>query len=74
MTGQPAGWILIGAGIALLVAGALVLTGALGWFGRLPGDVRIERESTRIYFPIVSMLLLSVGLSVLLWVVRRLLR
>lgn len=65
------GPLLVGLGMALVLIGLLVWTGAFAWFGRLPGDVRIERESVRIYFPIVSMLVISVVLSLLLYVARR---
>lgn len=60
--------VLIVAGALLLVAGVLMLwfPGMLGWFGRLPGDIRIEGERSGFYFPIVSMLIISVVLS-LLW-------
>ncbi|WP_457652460.1 DUF2905 domain-containing protein [Rhodocaloribacter sp.] len=61
--------IVIGLGIALV--GLLVWTGAFSWFGRLPGDIRIERPTVRVYVPITSMLLLSVLLSALLYLVRR---
>jgi hypothetical protein len=61
-------------GLGLVVLGLLVWTGALGWFGRLPGDIRIERESVRVYIPLASMLILSVALSALLYLVRRLFR
>jgi di/tricarboxylate transporter len=57
------GNILIAAGVALALLGVVVKTGALDWFGRLPGDIRIVRESTRIYFPWVSMLVISLVLS-----------
>ncbi len=40
---------------------------SLPWLGRLPGDVRIEREHVRIYLPFTSCLLLSVVLSGVLW-------
>jgi hypothetical protein len=43
----------------------------LAWFGRLPGDIRIERETFRLYVPIVSMLLVSVVLSLILYLFRR---
>lgn len=59
------------AGIVIAAAGLLVWSGALTWFGRLPGDIRIERENTRLYFPIVSMLLLSIVLSLVAALVRR---
>jgi hypothetical protein len=65
------GPLLVGLGMAMVLIGLLVWTGAFAWFGRLPGDVRIERESVRIYFPIVSMLVISVVLSLLLYLARR---
>jgi len=58
-------------GIVLVVLGLFVATGALSWFGRLPGDIRIESGNTRVYIPITTMLLLSVGLSLLAAIFRR---
>jgi Protein of unknown function (DUF2905) len=49
----------------------LVLTGALSWFGRLPGDVRIRGEHTRVYIPIVSSIVISIALTVVLSLLRR---
>jgi uncharacterized protein HemY len=63
---------LIGAGIVLLLIGILAKAGLLGWVGQLPGDIRIERSSTRIYFPITSMIIISVVLTVLINLFRRL--
>lgn len=65
------GLIIAGAGIVLVIVGLLVFSGALGWFGRLPGDIRIERDNARFYFPITSMILVSVGLSLLAALFRR---
>ncbi|HXE56586.1 MAG TPA: DUF2905 domain-containing protein [Gemmatimonadales bacterium] len=62
---------LVLAGVVLLILGALVWTGGLSWFGRLPGDIRVERESVRFYFPIVSSLLISLVLTLVLLVLRR---
>lgn len=70
-TSSP-GPLLVALGVGLVVVGLLVWSGALGWFGRLPGDIRIERESVHIYIPLVSMLLVSVALSLLLYLIRRL--
>jgi hypothetical protein len=67
------GPVLVALGVALVVIGLLVWSGALSWFGRLPGDIRIERESVHIYVPLVSMLLVSAALSLLLYLIRRLL-
>jgi hypothetical protein len=49
----------------------LVWSGALSWFGRLPGDIRYESGSTRVYVPWVSMLLISVVLSLVAALARR---
>ncbi|MGZ4513572.1 MAG: DUF2905 domain-containing protein [Mycobacterium sp.] len=62
------------AGILIVLLGILVWTGGLSWFGRLPGDVRIERGNVRIYIPVVSMLLASVAVTLVLSVVRYLFR
>ena len=73
MTGQASpGPLLVGLGAVLVLLGLLVWSGALSWFGRLPGDIRIERDSMRVYVPFASMLVVSVVLSVVLYVVRRL--
>ena len=71
MTPGSAGPLLVILGVALVLVGLLVWSGAFAWFGRLPGDLRIERDSVRVYLPLASMLLVSVGLSVLLYLVRR---
>lgn len=58
----------------LLVALGLLLIYApwlLSWFGRLPGDIRIERDGFRLYLPLVSILLLSLVLSLLLSLLMR---
>jgi hypothetical protein len=66
------GRLIVGVGACLVILGLLVWSGALSWFGRLPGDIRIERETVRVYIPFVSMLLISAALSLLFYVVRRL--
>jgi hypothetical protein len=63
--------ILIVAGFVLLAVGLLwPLLGRLG-LGRLPGDIAIERGNFKFYFPIVTSLVLSVGLTLLFWLFRR---
>jgi len=66
------GFWLILIGILLIGIGALTWAGALNWVGRLPGDIRIEREGVRVYLPIASMILISLVLSLLLSILRRL--
>jgi hypothetical protein len=60
------------AGVVLVLVGLAVWSGALGWFGRLPGDIRVERDSMRIYIPLASMLLISVVLTLLMYLLNRL--
>ncbi len=71
MSRTELGRLLVASGAVLVLVGLLVWSGALAWFGRLPGDIRVERETVRIYIPLASMLVLSVALSLLLGLVRR---
>jgi uncharacterized membrane protein len=71
MTPNPTGPAIMLAGLAIIVIGLLVWWGGFGWFGRLPGDIRIERETVRIYIPLVSMLVISIVLSLLFNLLRR---
>ncbi|GAB3237603.1 DUF2905 domain-containing protein [Hymenobacter seoulensis] len=62
-------------GFVIVALGAFLWLGGgslLSWFGRLPGDIRIERPGFRFYAPLVSMLLVSLLISAILWLVRRL--
>ena len=71
MSSAGPGPLLVGLGAVVMLVGLLVWSGALDWFGRLPGDIRIEREGVRLYIPLVSMLLLSAAVSLLLYLLRR---
>lgn len=61
---SSAGTLLVAAGVLLVLVGLLVRAGGFAWFGRLPGDIRIERPAMRLYVPITSALILSLALSV----------
>lgn len=64
-------WIVALGVVAVLVGGAVYL-GWLSWFGRLPGDLRIERPGFSFYFPLTSMILASLVLSLILNLLRKL--
>jgi len=72
---QQLGKILILAGIFLMIAGAILLISGnkLGWMGHLPGDLRIERENFRFYFPVTTLIIISLILNLVFWVIRKLL-
>lgn len=55
----------------LVVLGVLANSGWLSWFGRLPGDIRIERDNVRFYFPIVTMVVISVALSLIVYFIGK---
>lgn len=65
------GKLLIIAGLVLVAIGIVWLVGERMGLGRLPGDIVIERENMRFYFPLMSSLIVSVVLSLALWLFMR---
>jgi Protein of unknown function (DUF2905) len=70
------GKILLGLGLVMVVLGCLLLlasqfTGKVPWFGRLPGDISIERGNWRFYFPLGTSIVVSLVLTLLLWLFSR---
>ena len=58
-------------GLVFVLGAALTLAGKLPWFGRLPGDIVVERGPVTFYFPIVTCVIVSVALSLVFWLFRR---
>lgn len=60
-------WLIL-AGMVMVAVGLVLhfAPGLLNWFGKLPGDIRIETANGRFYFPVTSMVLVSLVLTVLL--------
>jgi hypothetical protein len=69
---RSVGLLVVVGGVFIIVVGLLIYSGGLSWFGRLPGDIRYESGGVRVYIPIVSMLLVSIALTVLFNLLRRL--
>jgi hypothetical protein len=66
------GKILIAFGLLIALAGVVVLlVGRVPWIGRLPGDIHIERGNFTFYFPLATSLLLSVVLTLVLYLLGR---
>jgi len=64
---------LIIAGILIVLVGVVIyfFHDKMHWMGRLPGDIRVERENFRFYFPITTMILLSILITLLLQILKR---
>ncbi|HXT10635.1 MAG TPA: DUF2905 domain-containing protein [Candidatus Angelobacter sp.] len=66
------GKFLVIAGLLMAAVGALLWSGfGRGWLGRLPGDIHYTRDNFSFHFPIVTCLLISLILSLLLWLFRK---
>ncbi len=65
------GKLLILVGVALVLVGALWLLGERIGLGRLPGDIVVRGERFTFYFPLATCVLLSLLLSLLVWLVKR---
>lgn len=69
---RSVGLLVVVGGVFIIIVGLLIYSGGLSWFGRLPGDIRYESGNVRVYVPIVSMLLVSVALTLIFNLLRRL--
>lgn len=66
------GRLLVVFGVVIALVGvALMLAGRVPWLGRLPGDIHIERGNWSFYFPLATSLLISIVLTLLLWLLGR---
>ena len=70
---QDTGKYIILIGLAVIVIGVLIyfLHDKLHWIGRLPGDIRVEKENFRFYFPLTTMIILSVLVTVVVRLIRK---
>jgi hypothetical protein len=74
MSHQQTGLLILAIGVGVILFGCLVWLGGLSWFGKLPGDIRIQGQSGTVFIPITSMIVISVVLSVGLNLLMRLFR
>ena len=71
MTQHPA-WFLVVAGLIIVGIGAVwLLAPSIPWLGKLPGDIAVERENFRFYFPVATSLVISAVLTLILWLLKR---
>jgi hypothetical protein len=72
MTSETGKWV-IGIGVIIILVGIIIyfFHDKLNWIGRLPGDIRVEKENFRFYFPITTMILLSLLGTFIIWLIRK---
>ncbi len=70
---QEAGKYLMIGGIIILFAGILIyfFHDQFKWFGNLPGDIKVRSENTRFYFPIVTMIVISIVVTLVINIIRK---
>jgi magnesium-transporting ATPase (P-type) len=72
MSSQTGKYIIIG-GLIILVIGIIVyfFGDKMDWLGRLPGDIRIKKQNVRVYFPITTMIIISIVLTLLVNLIKK---
>ena len=72
MNSETGKWI-IGIGGIIILVGIIIyfFHDKLNWIGRLPGDIKIEKENFRFYFPITTMILFSLLGTLIIWLIRK---
>jgi len=70
---QNTGKYVIVFGLMIIILGLLIyfFHGKMHWIGRLPGDIRIEKENFHFYFPITTMILFSLLITLVVGIIRR---
>lgn len=72
---QHPAWAVVAIGLVIAAVGILwLISPSIPWLGRLPGDIRYDGENTKIFIPITTCILLSLLLSAIMWVMRRVFR
>lgn len=69
---QDTGKYIVLIGLGVIIIGLLIyfFHDKLHWIGRLPGDIRVEKENFRFYFPITTMIILSILLTIIIRIIR----
>jgi len=60
-------------GVLIVLLGVLIyfFHDKLSWIGRLPGDIRIERENFKFYFPVTTMIIFSLVITIIIQLIKR---
>ena len=70
---QQTGKYIIIAGVIIIVIGMIIwlFGNKLSFIGRLPGDIRVKKENFSFYFPVTTMIMASILLTLIMWLIRK---
>jgi hypothetical protein len=70
---QATGKYIILIGVTIIIVGVVIyfFHNYFKWFGKLPGDIRIEKENFKFYFPVVTMIIVSLVATILINIARK---
>lgn len=72
MNSETGKWIIIAGGLIALVGIVIYFFhDKLNWLGRLPGDIKIEQEHVKFYFPVVTCIIISAAVSLVIYLLRK---
>lgn len=67
---HPAWTLIVLGGLIVLIGLAWLISPSIPWLGHLPGDIAVERDNFRFYFPVATCILLSLALTGIIWIIR----
>lgn len=70
---QQTGKYIIAIGLLIIVVGVVVyfFNSKLHWLGKLPGDISVEKQNFKFYFPVATMIIISIIINVIIWIIKR---
>jgi hypothetical protein len=70
---QQTGKYIIITGLCIVVVGVVIyfFHSYFKWLGRLPGDIRVEKENFKFYFPVVTMIIISIAATIIIHLIRK---
>lgn len=70
---QQTGKYIIITGLCIVVVGIVIyfFHSYFKWLGRLPGDIRVEKENFKFYFPVVTMIIISIAATIIIHLIRK---
>jgi H+/Cl- antiporter ClcA len=70
---QQTGKYIIAIGLLIIVVGVVVyfFNSKLHWLGKLPGDISVEKQNFKFYFPVATMIIISLVVNLIIWLIKK---